>query len=215
MARKPEAAYAALRQAILSAEVLPGTRFSELEWSERLGVGRFAVREALKRLDGEGLVVKVRSRYQVPFLTADEVHQIRHLRAVLEAGAVRLLPGKPPREALRAIREAARDYENLVKRHYWAGAREADLRFHHALVRAAENPRLLRAYESANLPLLHVTVGANPTPLDDFTVAVREHLAIYTALDEGKPEKAAALLEKHLKRGEREVLEDAASALKT
>jgi DNA-binding GntR family transcriptional regulator len=203
---KSDVIYAKLRDAILSASLLPGTRFAEVELSRQFETGRFAAREALRRLHGEGLVSKEGTRYQVPLITPEEVHHVRNLRSILEAGAMRFLPSILAKSALSEVRKAAADYAALVKKSYFAGAREADLRFHRAIVMAVGNPRLLKAYDEANLPLLHITVGENPVALDDFEVAAKEHLAIYQALEKRDTNLAARLLEEHLRRGEEEVL---------
>jgi len=206
MPSQSELAYQKLREAILSARVLPGDHLAEIEWSDRLQFGRFAIREGLKRLHGEGLVTKSKGKHRVTVMTADEIREIVHLRAVLEIGALRFRKGPIPGKELRPIREAARDYSSLVKKGYYDGAREADLRFHRAIIATSQNPRLVRLYESSNLPLLQVTVGQSAVPLDDFELAAQEHLAICKALENGRTEEATKGLEEHLKRGEREVI---------
>ncbi len=205
MASQSETAYQRVRELILSAGILPGTHLAEMEWAERLGLGRFAIREGLKRLHGEGLVTKNRGKYRVTIMTAEEVREISHLRAVLEVGALRFVQGRIGEKALEPIHSAAVDYASFVKKGYFDGAREADLRFHRALVAISENRRLIRLYEASNLPLLHVTVGRHPVPLDDFDIAAKEHTAICRALEKGEITKASRLLEEHLKRGELEV----------
>lgn len=206
MPSKSDSIYAKLRDAILSASILPGTRFAEVELSRQFDAGRFAAREALRRLHGEGLVSKEGTRYLVPLITSDEVHHVRNLRSILEAGAMKFLPTALSKSMLTEVRKAANDYAALVKKKYFAGAREADLRFHRAIVMAVGNPRLLKAYDDANLPLLHITVGENPVALDDFEIAAKEHLAICQALEKKDVALAAKLLEEHLRRGEEEVL---------
>ncbi len=205
MPSQSERAYQRLRELILSAGLLPGEHLGEVDWANRLGVGRFAIRESLKRLHGEGLVTRSRGKYRVTQLTVEEVREISHLRAVLEIGALRFLRTALPQQAVKAIKEAAEDYAGLVKKGYFDGAREADLRFHRAIVAAAGNDRLVKVYESSNLPLLHVTVGRKARPLNDFDQAAEEHLAIARALENKDPDLAARLLEAHLKRGEGEV----------
>lgn len=206
MPSKSDLIYTKLRDAILSASILPGTRFAEVELSTQFEAGRFAVREALRRLHGEGLVSKKGTRYLVPLITSEEVHHVRNLRSILEAGAMKFLPVTLSKSALIEVRKAANDYAALVNKKYFAGAREADLRFHRAIVMAVGNPRLLKAYDDANLPLLHITVGENPVALDDFEIAAKEHLAIYLALEKRDIALATKLLEEHLRRGEEEVL---------
>jgi DNA-binding GntR family transcriptional regulator len=213
MASQSETAYQQLREAILSTRLLPGEHLAEVDWATRLELGRFAIREGLKRLHGEGLVTRARGKYRVTEMTSEEVHEVSHLRAVLEIGALRFLGKAIPRKAVQAIKTAASDYATLVKKGYFEGAREADLRFHRAIVAVSENPRLVALYESSNLPLLHVTVGRNAAPLNDFDLAATEHLGIAKAIEQGEIDLAARLLEDHLKRGEREVTAGAALPL--
>ncbi len=206
MASQSDSAYSNIRESILSTALAPGTRLTESGLSRDLGLGRFAVREALRRLHGERLVEKVGSRHVVPFLTPEDAHDVVQLRSILEIGALRFMAGNPPRNVLKEIGEAAEDYASLVKKGYFNGALEADLRFHRAIVAVSRNSRLIDAYNAANLPLLQVTVGLRPAPLNDYTRAAEEHMDIFAALNRKQTTLAATLLEKHLKRGKREIL---------
>lgn len=210
MASKSEIAYQKIRELILSAGLLPGEHLAEQDWSARLDLGRFAIREALKRLHGEGLVDRTRGKYRIPSITPEEVQEISHVRAVLEIGAMRFLQAPIRSERICAIRELANDYAELVRKRYYDGAREADLRFHRAIIAASENKRLIRLYEQSNLPLLHITIGK--TPLDDFEQSAQEHEEICAALESGQMELAAERLQMHLWRGAREVIGGGAPA---
>ncbi len=209
MPSKSETAYLMLREQILSAGLLPGEHLAEQEWSAKLGLGRFAIREGLKRLHGEGLVAKSRGKYRVHSTTPEEIREISHLRAVLEVGALRMLAAPIPPALVRKIRELADDYAELVRKEYFDGAREADLRFHRAIIATSGNERLSKLYELSNLPLLHITVGKTKAPLNDFDLSAREHEQICAALEAGKVELAAQRLQAHLARGEREVVGEA------
>lgn len=199
-----ETAYEALRQQLLTGDLRADEKLAEIPWSERLGVGRAAVRAALRRLAGEGLVVKVRASYRVPALEAPDVRALRQLREILEVGALRAA-GTPTSAALRQIRKACEDYERFVTGGYLAGAREADLRFHQALVSAAGNARLLRAYQQANLPLFQNRIGPGGRMLEDYSQAQAEHRVILDHLAAGDTEAAITALEAHLRRGENEI----------
>jgi DNA-binding GntR family transcriptional regulator len=81
----------ALRQAILDGILKPGRRLTERELTELTGVSRTSVREALRRLQAEGLVEESPSRgLRVALPTAEEIEQIYEIRAELEPLAVRL-----------------------------------------------------------------------------------------------------------------------------
>jgi DNA-binding GntR family transcriptional regulator len=87
----PQFVYAKLHHAILTGAILPGTVLRQESIGERLGVSRVPVREALARLETEGLVVsRARRGFVVASLELDEVAEIYELRAMLEerAGAL-------------------------------------------------------------------------------------------------------------------------------
>lgn len=86
-----ERVYAALREAIVSAELEPGRRLSENELAERLGVSRTPVREALARLREERLVAVVPQLGTfVPLIDPDAVADASFVREALECTAIRL-----------------------------------------------------------------------------------------------------------------------------
>jgi DNA-binding GntR family transcriptional regulator len=173
-----------------------------------LKTGRAAVREALGRLAGEGLVQRVRASYRVTAPNPEDIHEFRQLREIFEIGALRTCGanGKIPGVRLKEIRAAANDFARLSARGYLAGAREADLAFHRALVAAAGNHRLLHLYQAANLPLFQTTVGPAGRALDDYRQTQAEHEAIVANLEDGRFNQAITALERHLRRGESSVL---------
>ena len=86
-----EAAYGHLRDSILRGSLLPGTRISEPNLAEQLGISRTPVREALQRLSQEGLVELTPAKgARVRVLSAEEVREVYEARAMLEGEAARL-----------------------------------------------------------------------------------------------------------------------------
>ncbi len=80
-----------LREAILRGQLKPGERLDQIEIAERLGVSRMPVREALRRLEAEGLVAFYPHRgVLVSDLSNDEIEEVFGIRVALEAMAVRL-----------------------------------------------------------------------------------------------------------------------------
>ncbi|BBC29049.1 hypothetical protein SGFS_003400 [Streptomyces graminofaciens] len=89
----------ALRRAILDGALQPGRRLTERELTELTGVSRTSVREALRRLQAEGLVEESPSRgLRVTTPTAEEIEQIYEIRAELEPLAVRLFVERATQE---------------------------------------------------------------------------------------------------------------------
>ena len=84
-------AFIELRRQILIMQLQPNTRLKEDEWAKKLNLGRMAIREALNRLLGEGLVISgEKGGYFVPDMSGDDIRQIREVREILELAALRL-----------------------------------------------------------------------------------------------------------------------------
>ncbi|MEV6380353.1 GntR family transcriptional regulator [Streptomyces sp. NPDC051773] len=99
----------ALRAAILDGALQPGRRLTERELTELTGVSRTSVREALRRLQAEGLVEESPSRgLRVSVPSEDEVDQIYEIRAELEPLAVRLFVERASRDEVEALASVAR-----------------------------------------------------------------------------------------------------------
>src|SRR5436190_6641826 len=88
-------AYDELRRRILIAEIRPEERLVERTWASHLKLGRLAVREALTRLHGEGLVTRgPKGGFFAAGMTEEDVHEVRQVREILEVGAIRLALGR-------------------------------------------------------------------------------------------------------------------------
>ncbi len=201
-------AYHEIRRHILTAQLQPGIRLKEDYWANKLEVGRMAVREALTRLLGEGLVgLGERGGYYVTEMTPEDVRQIRELREVLELAAVRLAAGRITEAQLARLDDICRDFSSLVQKGYVAGACEADIKFHETLLAASGNRRLLQAYHYAHIPLFHQKLGKTRVYLEDYDLTDREHRLIVEALRNKDLPLAEQTLRNHFKRGEAAVLD--------
>jgi DNA-binding GntR family transcriptional regulator len=201
-------AYHEIRRHILTAQLPPGVRLKEDYWANKLDVGRMAVREALTRLLGEGLVeLGERGGYYATEMTPEDVRQIRELREVLELAAVRLAVGRITEDQLARLDDICRDFSSLVQKGYVAGACEADIKFHETLLAASGNRRLLQAYHYAHIPLFHQKLGKTRVYLEDYDQTDREHRLIVEALRKKDLVLAEQTLRNHFKRGETAVLD--------
>lgn len=142
-------AYESLRRLLILRQVPEGQRLREVPWSERLGVNRTALREALSRLHSEGLVVEgEKTGYLVPVLTDEDRGDILEARLVIEVAAVEriIARGACRRENLAPLRKLCEELEWMLQRDYALELCEADHRFHDALIRLAANQRLEQVY---------------------------------------------------------------------
>ena len=201
-------AYSEIRNKILSNQLAAKTRIKEDAWATKTGVNRMAVREALSRLHGEQLLtLGEKGGYFVNALTAEDIHTIRELREILETGAIKLLAQKITKEKIGKLERICNDFTTMIKEKYFAGACEADIKFHETIIDFAENEKLLKVYKTSHIPLFHQQLSKAQNTMQDFELTDSEHRQIVKALKEGKPDTAQKWLVKHFARGESIMLE--------
>lgn len=142
-----EDAYRLIKWLITTVQLAPGARFTEPDLAKALSLSRTPVREALLLLRTEGLVaVEGRAGYRVSPVTLRDVHDLAHVRRVLEGEAAFLAASRLAQagelEALAARVPGAPDLAEQSAATSWI---ESDRRFHVALAVAAGNQQLLAA----------------------------------------------------------------------
>ncbi|MEV1290761.1 GntR family transcriptional regulator [Pseudonocardia sp. NPDC049635] len=144
----------ALRRMIFDGELAPGERMVEYRLADQLAVSRPPVREALRLLEREGLVVQVPRRgASVRALSLQDVYEITTLRTDLETMAIRLGVPVQDERVLAPLAEATRILEVNARRGAEDSAVEDTIRFHRALVALAGHGRLDEAYHALSLQL--------------------------------------------------------------
>jgi DNA-binding GntR family transcriptional regulator len=141
----------ALRTRILDGDLGAGERLRELELTEAYGVARHSVRAALRALAAEGLVVIEPNRgATVARLTAADATPLFELRVALEVEAARLALERGDGRLSKPVHDAVRFLAAVCEQPDppWSAVVETHDAVHHALVAAAESPRVLRAYEA-------------------------------------------------------------------
>ena len=134
-----------LRQAILRGELKPGERLMELALAERLGVSRTPIREAMRKLELEGLVVMVPRRgAQVANITEKDLNDVLEVRIALENVAIEKACTRMTEEGMEAIERAAREFERMIEEKDLVNMAQADVAFHEAIYEAADNKRLMQ-----------------------------------------------------------------------
>ena len=105
-----------MRNAILAGIYKPGDRLVEADLCERMGVSRPSLREALRSLEAEGLVVIIPNRgSQIPILTWAQAKEIYHVRALLEGEAAALCAVRVTRQDYAGMRGALAAFETAVR----------------------------------------------------------------------------------------------------
>ena len=112
-----EKTYEQLKADILSGRLLPGERLAEEHLAEELGVSRTPVREALHKLEQDGLIEPLGSRgFCIPHDSPEEVADLFHLRTVLEGYTLRLICDRITGEQMKMLEEAIDKSEDALRR---------------------------------------------------------------------------------------------------
>ena len=192
-----EAVLAEVRRAIVTGELKPGEQVLQDALSERFGVSRVPLREALKILEGEGQVVYQPHRgYFVAELDVADLREVYRIRDLLESEAVRVAVPHITPEDLERLVDAASDVDAAAATDDLLAMTEANRRFHFTLIEASGMPRIARlvrilwdatdAYRS-----LYYSDEVHRTHVHD------EHSAVVEAVRRGDAEAAVALLRTH------------------
>lgn len=195
--RQPDAAeqqYGRLRREILAGDFPPGAVLLETVLSERYGVSRTPMREALSRLAQDGLLVRSTRGFQVRLPTPEEILEIYEARIALEATSA----------ALAASRRTELDLARLT--HLVAERRAATDRaqfgplgklWHQALRTASHNATITELLERLDNQLL-LYPRRRPTPADTDR-SVEQHAEILRAIHDRDAETAQAVMRDHLR----------------
>lgn len=134
-----------LRQGILTGELKPGERLMEIHLADKLGVSRTPIREAIRKLELEGLVTMVpRKGAEVARITEKHLKDVLEVRRALDALAVELACERITEEEKQRLQEACKEFEEATKSKDVRRIASADVKLHDIIVVATRNERLIQ-----------------------------------------------------------------------
>ena len=132
-----------LRQGILTGELKPGERLMEIHLANKLGVSRTPIREAIRKLELEGLVTMIPRRgAEVAQITEKSMKDVLEVRKVLDNLSVELACERITEEEKELLQNACADFEDAVKTGDFSMIARTDVAFHDIIVAATRNVRL-------------------------------------------------------------------------
>jgi DNA-binding GntR family transcriptional regulator len=196
-----ERAYRRLRDSIVQGALAAGSRISERSLAPALGISAQPVREALRRLEQDGMVVTLPRRGTVVAeFGPDRQAEMGRIRAALEGAAAALAAGRADDAALAALEAQLQAMRDATAAGRPELVSEANERFHALIHKATENVFLirslaaLRAYDHFGRVR---ALGATPKELPR---ALREHAGILAALQARDPDAAETRMRAHVLR---------------
>ncbi|MCX2181285.1 GntR family transcriptional regulator [Streptomyces sp. SKN60] len=186
-----------LRRAITTGELRPGDPIRQDALAARLDVSRVPLREALKTLEAEGLVVHhVHRGYYVAELSVADLEEIYRIRRLLETEAVRTALVRSPDGLADALERIQEEVERAAEAGDVTVMAEANRRFHFTLIEASGMPRLVRLIATlwdATDAYRALYYAEDPHR----ERAVHEHRAVVSAVAESDEAAALRRLDEH------------------
>jgi len=136
-----------LRQAILTGELKPGERLMEIHLADQLGVSRTPIREAIRKLELEGLVTMIPRRgAEVAQITEKSMNDVLEVRRAVDALCVELACERITKEELERLGEACEEFaaEAMKKDKDVKILAQKDVALHDIIVQATGNQRLIQ-----------------------------------------------------------------------
>ena len=187
-----------LRQAILRGELKPGERLMEIQLANKLGVSRTPIREAIRKLELEGLVLMIpRKGAEVADITEKSLRDVLEVRTALEELAVQLTCDKITKEQIRELEQAAEQFKKTLKSNDITEIAEADVRFHDIIYLATDNQKLILLLNNLREQMYRYRIEYLKRA-DKYSQLLAEHEEIIRRIEKKQKKEAAEIVCKHI-----------------
>lgn len=196
-------AYDSIKRYILDGKLDEGARLTEEFLSTTLGISKSPIREALNRVETEGLIrIEPRRGAYLRDFTVSDVNDLYGLREALETHVVRTVELSP--ELIAELRQSVKRMRKFLQENDKARYIDEDMRFHATLATAAANERLYKTLENVQNQIWifrRKTYNLSSSTASDF------HEAIIVALEAGERARAERAMREHIDTVRRKLLE--------
>lgn len=179
-----------LREAILEGKLEPGRRLMEIQLAEELGVSRTPVREAIRKLELEGLVVMVpRKGAYVADVSVKDMLEVLEIRGALEGLAASLAAERMTKEDTEILKKVASEFKQYHLEKNIEGMIVKDIEFHDKIFASACNEKLYQMYQSLREQVYRFRVRYI-SEYNKSKELVEEHERIVKMIEERNPQRA-------------------------
>lgn len=188
-----------LRQAILQGELKPGERLMEVQLANKLGVSRTPIREAIRKLELEGLVLMIpRKGAEVADITEKSLMDVLEVRKALEELAVQLCCDKITGKEIEELHRAADDFRRILKTSDdVTEIAEADVRFHDIIYLATGNQKLIQILNNLREQMYRYRVECIKRK-ESHPILIAEHEEIIRRIENKEKKEAADIVCRHI-----------------
>jgi DNA-binding GntR family transcriptional regulator len=191
--------YESLRQAIMSGKLVPGERLLEAKLAEEIGVSRAPVREAINRLEMEGLIdLLPRRGSYVSTLSEEDAWEVYTLRAALEGLAYGLAKEHISEDGFAKLQAIVDRMKQCVEEGDREGLSELDTAFHRTVVELVGHARLQAVWMSINSQIALLSQRVIRKDYPDIAIIHQRHAALLDHLRHSSGEDAARAIRDHI-----------------
>ena len=195
-----------LRQAILTGELKPGERLMEIHLANKLGVSRTPIREAIRKLELEGLVTMIPRRgAEVAQITEKSMSDVLEVRRAVDALCVELACERISEEELEALKAACDNFEEAVKSGDVKKIAQADVALHDIIVRATGNKRLVQLVKTLSEQMYRYRFEYIKD-VSQHDSLVEEHRIIYESILKKDKQTASEAAKLHIDNQEKTII---------
>ena len=170
----------------------------ELKLANKLGVSRTPIREAIRKLELEGLVImSPRKGAEVAEITEDNLRDVLEVRGALEELAMKLACRRIEKGDIGKLKRASQNFNEALTSDDVTKIAEADVAFHDIIYMATNNKRLIQLLNNIREQMYRYRVE-HLKQKECYSRLSKEHKEMIIALEEGNEEVALALIKEHI-----------------
>ena len=195
-----------LRQAILTGEMKPGERLMEIHLANKLGVSRTPIREAIRKLELEGLVIMIPRRgAEVAQITWKNLKDVLEVRRAIDVLAIELACDRMSAEELDELYQACEAFKEATKTQDARVIAKADVALHDLIVKSTRNDRLMQLVNTLSEQMYRYRFEYIKD-VSQHEKLVQEHNDMYQSILNKNKELAAEAVRKHIDNQEEAII---------
>ncbi len=195
-----------LREAIIVGELKPGERLMEVQLAEKMGVSRTPVREAIRKLELEGLVEMLpRKGAHIADLSVKDIMDVLEVRATLDGLASSLSASRISDDEIKELKHVHSQFVNYVEKENLQGSIKKDAEFHDIIYRSSRNDKLIQISNNLREQIQRFRV----IYIKDYSSTrdlIKEHNEIYDAIITRDSGAAMQFAQSHIKNQEEAII---------
>lgn len=190
--------FSTLRRAILTGELKPGERLMEIHLADKLGVSRTPIREAIRKLELEGLVTMIPRRgAEVAQITEKSLKDVLEVRRALDALCAELACDRIIEEEKEELKRACDAFEEATKTGDTKVIAQADVALHDIIIQATDNARLIQLIHNLSEQMYRYRFEYIKETSEHARL-IDEHRIIYQSIINRDKETAAQMARLHI-----------------